>query len=211
MWTLGAKALNRRELLTRTAPACALGCLGWLKSPDALAAGMTPPPQEVHKFDRVREVELSPRISQRMQYSRFLSFIQHLRGEIGDEELIGVLRRYSTVLGQRQGEQQAERFPDTDFKTFIAQFRPEACASRLTLGIVEDTERTFEIRVTECIWASLFQETGLDGEVGHAAVCNMDYAWATAFNPNFKMERDKTLMQGDAHCNHRYIDTRGMP
>jgi hypothetical protein len=28
-----------------------------------------------------------------------------------------------------------------------------------------------------------------------------------AFNKNFKMERDKTLMQGDAYCNHRYLDT----
>jgi len=26
-------------------------------------------------------------------------------------------------------------------------------------------------------------------------------------NPDFIMERDKTLMQGDDHCNHRYIDT----
>ena len=27
------------------------------------------------------------------------------------------------------------------------------------------------------------------------------------FNPAFKMERTKTLMEGDDCCNHRYIDT----
>ena len=45
------------------------------------------------------------------------------------------------------------------------------------------------------------------GEIGHAAVCNMDYYWPPAFNPDLIMERDKTLMQGHDHCNHRYIDT----
>jgi hypothetical protein len=38
-------------------------------------------------------------------------------------------------------------------------------------------------------------------------VCNMDFAWPRAFDPSFRMERTKTLMQGDDHCNHRYIDT----
>ncbi len=47
----------------------------------------------------------------------------------------------------------------------------------------------------------------LGGEVGHAAVCNMDYYWPPAFNKSFKMERDKTLLQGHDHCNHRYLDT----
>jgi hypothetical protein len=45
------------------------------------------------------------------------------------------------------------------------------------------------------------------GAIGHAAFCNMDYSWRPAFNESFKMERSKTLMQGDDHCNHRYIDT----
>ena len=70
---------------------------------------------------------------------------------------------------------------------------------------VEDTENAFELKVTECIWASVFRDAGLDGEIGHAAVCNMDYTWPTTFNPKFKMERDRTLMQGHDHCNHRYV------
>jgi len=51
------------------------------------------------------------------------------------------------------------------------------------------------------------RENSLDGEIGRAAVCTMDYHWPTAFNSDFIMERDKTLMQGHDRCNHRYIDT----
>jgi hypothetical protein len=57
------------------------------------------------------------------------------------------------------------------------------------------------------VWASVYRDAGLGGPIGHAAVCNMDYYWPAAFNENFKMVRDKTLMQGHDHCNHRYLDT----
>jgi hypothetical protein len=77
----------------------------------------------------------------------------------------------------------------------------------LTGEVVEDTEGVFELRVTECLWEAVFREAGLAGEIGHAAVCNMDYSWPPAFDPAFKMERTKTLMRGQDCCNHRYIDT----
>jgi len=57
------------------------------------------------------------------------------------------------------------------------------------------------------VWAKVFRDAGLGGEIGHAALCNMDYHWPPSFNEHIKMERSKTLMQGDDHCNHRYIDT----
>jgi len=57
------------------------------------------------------------------------------------------------------------------------------------------------------LWASVFRDAGLGGEIGHAAVCNMDFFWPRAFNKRFKMERSKALMQGHECCNHRYIDT----
>ena len=61
--------------------------------------------------------------------------------------------------------------------------------------------------VTECVWAATYRDAGLGGEIGHAAVCHMDYSWPPAFNSSIKMERSKTLMQGHECCNHRYIWT----
>jgi hypothetical protein len=122
-----------------------------------------------------------------------------------EPELIRLLNANSTKIGEQQGEAQKQRTSDTSFKTFVAQFRPPNYADALTHEVVEDTEGAFELRVTECVWASVFREAGLGGEMGHAAVCNMDYAWPTSFNPGIKMERSRTLMQGHDHCNHRYL------
>ncbi len=203
--------LNRRELLTLTAPACAMACLALWKAPEALASGSEIDGQDVHKFDVPRDVKLSGKSSLQMQYSEFFDFVRTLRAQIGEPELIRLLNIHSTAIGQHQGEQQAQQFPDREFKTFVAQFRPPRYANSLTHEVVEDTANAFELRVTECLWATVFREAGLDGEIGHAAVCNMDYTWPKAFSANIKMERNRTLMQGHDHCNHRYLKVAQEP
>lgn len=198
--------LGRRELLTCTVPTCALACLGLGLVPRLLAADDdSDGGQEVHKFDVKTTQESSPRDRMRMQYQPFIDFIKILRNEIGDEALIRHLNAYSTALGRRVGEQHAQAAADRSFQTFTARFRPPRYADSLTHQVVEDTENAFGLRVTECVWASVFKEAGVDGAIGHAAVCNMDYTWPTAFNPKFRMERTRTLMQGHDHCNHRYV------
>ena len=163
--------------------------------------------QEDHKFDVPRERYLSPRQSTQMQFNSFMRFMRAVHPEIGDDELIRLLEIYSELNGKRVGENQAANSEDTSFATFVSVFRPPRYESSLTHEVVEDTEKVFELKVTECIWAEVFQAAELGGEIGHAAVCNMDYYWPTAFNPQFKMERTKTLMQGHDCCNHRYINT----
>ena len=199
--------MNRRDLLTRTAPACAMACLGLSGVPEVLAVAQQLEGQEVHKFDVTRTVELSPKGRTQLENHAFFEFIRNVRAEVGDEELIRLLKIHSAAVGRQIGERQAQRSPDTEFQTFVANFRPPRYANTLTLEIVEDSEDAFELRVTECIWASVHKDAGLDGEIGHAAFCNMDYHWPPAFNPDFRMERDCTLMQGHDHCNHRYINT----
>lgn len=213
MKTEDGKNLNRRELLTRTAPACALGCLGLWKVPDALtaSAALYAQEQEVHKFDQPQDAQLTPRAVTRLQNSELMNFIRNVREAIGDDELIRLLKIHSTEVGRQAGERQKANSPDTEFQTFVATFRPPRYANSLTHEIVEDTEDVFELRVTECLWAAVFKEAGLDGDIGHAAVCHMDYTWPKAFNANFRMERDKTLMQGHDHCNHRYLKVAENP
>lgn len=199
--------LDRRELLTRTVPACAMACLGLGSLPVVPMLGKNPGPQDQHKWDVPQDMSLSARQRTRMQYGQLFELIRTLQRQMEEPALIQLLNQHSAATGRRNGERQAQDFPDTEFATFVNQFRPPRYATSLTHEVVEDTEKAFRLNVTECIWAAAFREAGLGGEVGHAAFCNMDYHWPPAFNPSFKMERDKTLMQGHDCCNHRYIDT----
>ena len=199
-------ALDRRRFLTQVMPACSLACLcaGRVGGDNAAEADT---PSGKHKF----EVEFEQKTSMLKQVSQqnrgLIEFIKTLQTELDEDELVRLLNIYSAEVGRRVGKMQAERSPDTSFNTFTATFRPPRYEKALTHEITEDTDKVFQLRVTECVWAKVFRDAGLGGRIGHAAVCNMDYYWPTAFNEKFKMERTKTLMQGHDHCNHRYIDT----
>ncbi len=78
----------------------------------------------------------------------------------------------------------------------------------LAFDIVEESEMVFEVRVTECLWASTFRAADA-ADLGYSWVCHPDFAMARAFNPDFRLRRDRTLMQGATSCNHRWEVTRG--
>lgn len=198
--------LDRRDFLTRAVPACSLACLGMsnllaITSADEKKIA----PGEPHKFDAEFDRTTTQRRRVSEQHRNLIGFIKTLQTQIEEKELIRLLNIYSSELGREVGARQAQSSPDTSFQTFVKVFRPPSYADVLTHEVVEDTENVFQLRVTECVWASVYRDAGLGGEIGHAAVCNMDYDWPQAFNSSFRMERDKTLMQGHDHCNHRYI------
>jgi hypothetical protein len=142
-----------------------------------------------------------------MMYRGITPVVEALRNELGESETIRLLNITSAEIGRQVGARQAQSSPDRSFQTFVRVFRPPSMADSLTHEVVEDTETVFALEVRECVSAEVLQSVGLGGELGHAIVCNMDYYWPPAFNPAFKMERDKTLMQGHDTCNHRYINT----
>jgi hypothetical protein len=205
-----ASTIGRRELLVRTAPACALTCLGLARAEGLAAAFSGPLCQEVHKFDRREERSLSPKETSELMARALHEMIRTLRREVGDSETIRMLKLNSDEIGRQRGVMHAERSPDTSFESFVSLFRQMASGPSLTADVVQDTGKVFELNVSECVWEVVFREAGLAGEIGHAAVCNMDYSWPPAFNSGFRMERTKTLMQGHDCCNHRYINTSAL-
>ncbi len=207
MKNAAVSSIGRRELLVRTAPACAMACLGLGRVSDLAGAVSGLPCQEVHKFDKELDRPVTARQFAEAMNRSYFDVIRTLRQELGEPEAIRLLNLNSDKMGRERGKMQAERSPDTSFESFVSVFRQMASGESLTATVVEDSEDAFEMSVTECLWEAVFRDADLAGDIGHAAVCNMDYSWPPAFNPAFKMKRTKTLMQGHDCCNHRYINT----
>ena len=66
------------------------------------------------------------------------------------------------------------------------------------------TQEEFPAETGECLWAKAFREANA-ADLGFKLVCSADYVTAEAFNPDIKLIRDKTLMQGHDCCNHKYV------
>lgn len=188
----------RRQFLAGVAPVCALA----LGSGSAL--GMTPPQEDRHKFDKELDRKFSHNQLTGMRYQEFLVLARALEKEWGKKKLLAYLKKIATETGLGIGKNHAKSVGENSFASYVNTFRGPGYKDTLTMKIVEDTETAFEVKVTECVWAKVFLAMKA-GDIGYSWVCHADYTWASGFNPKIKMIRDKTLMQGDACCNHRYV------
>ena len=126
---------------------------------------------------------------------------------MGREKFLEYLREASNKSGEIDAEAYAKLLGGKrDLKAFATELRePDYMVNHiLTHKILTDTEKEFEVRISECLWAKTFHKYGA-ADIGHAMFCNRDYTTAKAFNPKIRLIRSKTIMQGDDHCNHRWV------
>ena len=196
---------GRRSFLKTVLPGGALACLG---GPCLLRALQTEdkskPAVPKHKFLTDSGMSLAA-----VFYGNYVLDIPIWRGlekELGREKLHEMLKRVIDADMKEQAEGLAKRAGKNDLAAFTASFRkPDRIwQNALTYEIVEDALNAFEIKVTECLWATTFRRANAS-DLGYILSCHGDYAAAEGFNPKMRMIRTKTLMQGDAFCNHRYV------
>ncbi len=196
---------GRRQFLTRTVPACAVSCFAAgnileLINPSGLLMA-----QAKHKFDEKVTREMTYRQISDLMIRGYLDLSKVLFEELGKGKTIDIFKIAADKRGSEMGKRMAKRLSDNSFKTFKGIFKDEKrWKNSMTHSIIEDTDKVFEMKVTECIWADVFKAKNA-GETGFAMICFSDYITAASFNPEMKMVRDKTLMQGHNCCNHRYL------
>jgi hypothetical protein len=197
---------TRRDIFTKVLPACAVSCLGAKNAFSEIPSiSDTILQQSTHKFDKVIPgISLTYRQSSGLRNGRFLRFVRFLENEIGKEKTLEYLKKHTEEIMLARGKMNRERLGKSDLKTYTNMFTQPDMEATLTMEILEDTDKAFEIKVTECLSAVTFLQAKA-GDIGYARVCWGDYAWAEGFNPKIKLIRDKTLMQGHEYCNHRYI------
>lgn len=68
-----------------------------------------------------------------------------------------------------------------------------------------------EFDVTRCRYAEMYRELGIP-ELGAVLSCNRDGAFCVGFNPDIRLTRTQTIMEGAGHCDFRYaIAPTGKP
>jgi hypothetical protein len=93
--------------------------------------------------------------------------------------------------------------PEHNLANFIKGFKDIDYKNTLTYRIIEESEKAFELRTTECLWAKTFLERNA-GDIGYLTICYGDFASAKAYHPELKLRLTKTRMQGFDCCNHRW-------
>jgi len=141
-------------------------------------------------------------------YQGFIASMLALGQDLGRDKLVEMLKNASSRAAAEGTRKTAPPPPKNTLAAFLAGMT-DPKTSRLwdhvlTRATVEESERVYELRITECLWAQTFRDADA-ADIGYACICHTDFAAASAFNPKMKLIRTRTLMQGDSHCNHRWV------
>jgi len=134
----------------------------------------------------------------------YIGLVTALAKKAGGEKYLEVIKQANDELVTEALKNR--KIDDRSLRAFTAYLRNQNDFWKHVVAaeIVEDAPNAVEVRVKECIWAKTFRSQKA-ADVGYACVCHPDFAYAKAFNPKMRMERTKTLMQGDEYCNHRWV------
>jgi len=168
--------------------------LGWGRTLSAADAA-------AHKF--AASAEMSFEQLYEFAYGRaFAPMMKKLAESVG----LDTIQKAAAEAAAQGAKSMATMMPGGDATAFVTWLKnPDRFWSHVITGeIVEESPSASEVRVTECLWAKTFRKAGA-ADVGYACICHPDFAMATAVNPKVHLVRDKTLMQGHSHCNHRWV------
>ena len=77
----------------------------------------------------------------------------------------------------------------------------------LEIEILARDASRLHFNVVRCRYAEQYRRIGLQ-DYGHTLSCNRDGALASGFNPNIRLRRTQTIMEGAAYCDFRF-DLKG--
>ena len=194
---------DRREFLRKTFSSCAF-C--YFASPFTFASNRINPTtsDQKHKF----ELDSGMTIQQVYNFAfreNYIPAMKNLMKQIGKEEFLDLLKK-SSEMQYESDEDTYFKNKERKLKTWSDYFKKliENLSNVSTGEILTDNENVLEIRYTECLYAKTFREADA-ADIGYAGVCYQDYPWTKQFNPNLKLIREKTLMQGDDCCHFKWI------
>ena len=141
----------------------------------------------------------------KIQAQVLLPLVKALQTELGTERADGIVRKalgdQYRKYGERWWRMQGTRSLG---EKMAAAFDGFAAGSALDYEVVRQAPDAFDVNVTGCRYAEFYKKLGVP-ELGFLLVCGADFSMSEGFGSDVKFTRTKTIMQGDSHCDFRYV------
>jgi len=140
----------------------------------------------------------------RIQAQILVPLLKALQAELGEERANAIVRKALGELYRQFGEEfwRARKSQDVG-DNMASAFKTFAAGNALDYDVIKRTPDAFEANVTACRYAQFYQELGVP-ELGFLLVCNADFTMADGYDPDVRLTRTQTIMQGASHCDFRY-------
>jgi len=140
----------------------------------------------------------------KIQAQVLVPLVKALQAELGEERANALVRKTVGNVFRRLGEQWWQSKQSTNLAENMASaFASWARDDALDYSVRAQSRDSYEVDVTGCRYAQFYKELG-EPELGFLLVCSQDFSFAEGFDPDIKLTRTQTIMQGASHCDFRY-------
>ena len=153
------------------------------------------PPDTLNDIGVLKRREIEARI--------LMPVLQALGDEFGRERVFEVARRVVVDVARSQGKEVAERVGGNSLVHFAAALDDWKKGDAYRMDVLQQDARRFDFNVTRCRYAEMYRALGIP-EVGALLSCNRDFALIEGFNPDVRLQRTQTIMEGASHCDFRF-------
>ncbi|WP_152053352.1 L-2-amino-thiazoline-4-carboxylic acid hydrolase [Tautonia marina] len=129
--------------------------------------------------------------------------IQAVREELGDERTMALLRRVVEGLAHDSGAELARSGVAEGLIGFARTLDRWTEGGALEIELLEQSAERLDFNVTRCRYAEMYHRLGL-GTLGASLSCCRDAALASGFDPEIKLSRSQTILEGAPFCDFRF-------
>ena len=129
--------------------------------------------------------------------------LREFQKEIGVERTNEIARNAISKIAREQGARFAEDIGSNNLEDYVANKDAWRRQGALEVEILENSADRYSFDVTRCKYAEMYRSLGY-GDLGEIFSCTRDFEFCSGFNPEVKLVRTQTIMQGASHCDFRY-------
>jgi len=142
-------------------------------------------------------------------YAGRVALIREFEARFGKEKIHEILREFYGSQSVESCKSLVENLDKPisgieDFRKLIKDLDSRPFSEKTMINEHPESPDGQTIRITKhCLWADIFKELGA-ADLGKIMLCDTDYLTAEVFHPHIRLERTKTIMDGDDCCNFVY-------
>lgn len=129
--------------------------------------------------------------------------IQALAQRIGSDEALAILREVNQQEAFQRGRSMADAKARYGIEALVVEVASWGEGGTWEMDVLEQTPATYFFNVRRCPYCEKYRELGIE-TFGVALSCCRDEPFARGLNPQLRLERTQTIMEGAAYCDFRY-------
>jgi predicted ArsR family transcriptional regulator len=123
--------------------------------------------------------------------------------EFGEDRVLRVLQDTVAAIARAQGAELAQSMGANSLKELRESLVHWTRGGALEIDVVEEKDGILAFNVSRCRYAEMYCDLGI-ARLGPILSCARDFALIEGFNPQIRLTRTQTLMEGAPRCDFRY-------